>query len=84
MQSLVSSIQKLLKRKLNIYPANISAKTDLQKDLDLTDWEKAYLLNAVEQNWHINISDNEADNIMNMGQLVAVVRKQALSPARNQ
>ncbi len=76
MKSLVNSIQHLLKRKLNIYPNSLSDKTDLQKDLDMTDWEKAYLLNAVEQNWHIHISDKDAANIANLGQLMAVVRKQ--------
>ncbi|WP_026769035.1 hypothetical protein [Asinibacterium sp. OR53] len=80
MKSLVYSIQHLLKRKLNIYPVSISDKTDLQKDLDMTDWEKAYLLNAVEQNWHIHISDNDAANIANLGQLMAIVRQQYLPP----
>jgi acyl carrier protein len=80
MKSLVYSIQHLLKRKLNIYPVSISDKTDLQKDLGMTDWEKAYLLNAVEQNWHIHISDNDAANIANLGQLMAIVRQQYLPP----
>jgi acyl carrier protein len=78
MQSLVKGIQQLLKRKLNIYPVALSDKTELQKDLDMAEWEKAYLLNAVEQNWHIHISDNEAADIVNMGQLMAIVRKQSL------
>ncbi len=84
MQPLVNSIQKLLKRKLNIYPSALSIKTDLKKDLDLVDWEMAYLLNAVEQTWHIRISENDASNIASMGQLIAVVRREALPPARNQ
>jgi acyl carrier protein len=84
MQPLVNSIQKLLKRKLNIYPSALSIKTDLKKDLDLVDWEMAYLLNAVEQTWHIHISENDASNIASMGQLIAVVRREALPPARNQ
>ena len=82
MKSPVYSIQHLLKRKLNIYPVSISDKTDLQKDLGMTDWEKAYLLNAVEQNWHIHISDNDAANIANLGQLMAIVRQQYL-PQKN-
>lgn len=76
MQSFVTSIEKLLKQKLNIYANSLTPKTDLKKDLNLVDWEMVYLINAVEKKWHISISQNESENIGNIEQLLAVVRKQ--------
>lgn len=77
MQPAVSSIQKLLRQKLNIYTSSsISTKTDLKKDLNLADWEMLYLLNAVEQAWQISIPPNDSDNIVCIGHLLAAVRKQ--------
>lgn len=76
MQSLVNSIQKILKQKLNINTPSLSPKTDLKKDLNLVDWEMVYLINAVEKKWHISISQNESETIGNIEELLAVVRKQ--------
>lgn len=72
MQALVNSMQKLLKQKLNIRTA-ITPNTDLRKDLELADWEMQYLLNAVENKWHVSVSDSE--QIGNVAQLIAVVNK---------
>lgn len=72
MQALVNSMQKLLKQKLNIRTA-ITPNTDLRKDLELADWEMQYLLNAVENKWHVSVSDTE--QIGNVAQLIAVVNK---------
>jgi|GEM_PF-579841 len=81
MRPIVTGIQKLLKQKLNIYPTKLTPQTDLQKDLDLVDWEMLYLLNAIEQNWHISIAQNDSDNMANMEHLLAVVKKQvSVSP----
>lgn len=77
MQTMVNSIQKLLKQKLNIYTTALTPKTDLKKDLNLVDWEMLYLLNAVEKKWHVSITQNDQETIGNIEQLVAVVRKQA-------
>ncbi len=79
MQTFVNSIQKLLKQKLNIYTTALTPKTNLKKDLDLVDWEMLYLLNAVEKKWHISIGQNDMNNIDNIEQLVAVVKKQSHS-----
>ncbi len=76
MRLIVNGIQKLLKQKLNIYPTTLTAQTDLKKDLDLVDWEMLYLLNAIEQNWHISIAQNETDDYSSMEYLLAVVKKQ--------
>lgn len=81
MRPIVNGIQKLLKQKLNIYPTKLTPQTDLKKDLDLVDWEMLYLLNAIEQNWHISLSQNDSDNMANMEHLLAVVKKQvSVSP----
>ena len=81
MRPIVTGIQKLLKQKLNIYPTKLTPQTDLKKDLDLVDWEMLYLLNAIEQNWHISLSQNDSDNMANMEHLLAVVKKQvSVSP----
>lgn len=73
MQALVNSMQKLLKQKLNIR-TDITPNTDLRKDLELADWEMQYLLNAVENKWHVSLAD--AEQIGNVAQLLAVVKKQ--------
>ena len=77
MQSFVTSIEKLLKQKLNIYANSLTPKTDLKKDLNLVDWELVYLLNAVEKKWQISIAQTDSENIDNIEQLLAVVRKQS-------
>lgn len=77
MQTIVNSIQKLLKQKLNIYATALTPKTDLKKDLNLVDWEMLYLLNAVEKKWHVSITQNDQDTIDNIEQLVAAVRRKS-------
>ncbi|MBV9987554.1 MAG: acyl carrier protein [Chitinophagaceae bacterium] len=79
MQPAVSSIQKLLRQKLNIYPDTLTLKTELKRDLQLVDWEMLYLLNAVEQAWQISIPPADSDNIVQIGELLAVVKKQRSS-----
>ncbi len=79
MRPIVNGIQKLLKQKLNIYPTKLTPQTDLKKDLDLVDWEMLYLLNAIEQNWHISLTQNDSENMANMAHLLAVVKKQVLA-----
>ncbi len=76
MQPAVSSIQKLLKQKLNIYPPSLTLQTNLKKDLELVDWEMLYLLNAVEQTWQISIPPIDSDNIICIEHLLAAVKKQ--------
>ena len=76
MQPAINSIQKLLKKKLNIYSLGVTLKTDLKKDLNLADWEMLYLLNAVEQAWQISIPPNDSDKIVRIEHLVAAVKKQ--------
>lgn len=76
MQPIVHSIQQLLRQKLNIYTYGLTPKTDLKRDLDLVDWELLYLLNAVEQTWHISIPQNDFDNIVRVEHLLAIVKKQ--------
>jgi acyl carrier protein len=76
MQPAVSSIQKLLNQKLNIYPGTLTLKTELKKDLDLVDWEMLYLLNVVEQAWQISIPPADSDKIVRIEQLLAIVKKQ--------
>lgn len=77
MQTIVNSIQKLLKQKLNIYTTALTPKTDLKKDLNLVDWEMLYLLNAIEKKWHVSITQNDQDTIDNIEQLVAAVRRKS-------
>ena len=77
MQPFVNGIQKLLKQKLNISVSSLTPETDLKEDLNLVDWEMLYLLNAIEKKWHISITQNDFENIVNIEQLLAVVRKQA-------
>ena len=81
MRPIVNGIQKLLKQKLNIYPTKLTPQTDLKKDLDLVDWEMLYLLNAIEQTWHISLALNDMDNMANMEHLLAVVKKQVSATA---
>ena len=69
MQPIVTSIQKLLKKKLNIYSPSINSKTDLKKDLNLVDWEMQYLFNVIEQTWHISITQQESEKIVNIQHL---------------
>lgn len=79
MQPLLNGIQKILKQKLNISVSPISPSTDLKNDLELVDWEMLYLLNAVENKWHVSIAQNEQESIGNIEQLLAAVRKQKVS-----
>jgi hypothetical protein len=76
MKPIVKSIKKLLKQTLNISPVSLIDSTDLRKDLNLVDWEIAYLLNAVEKAWHISISENVTDKTMNVKYLKELVRMQ--------
>ena len=79
MRPIVNGIQKLLKQKLNIYPTVLTPETDLKEDLNLADWEMLYLLNAIEQNWHISITQHDSDNMASMEHLLTVVKKQVSS-----
>lgn len=79
MQPFVMSIQKILKQKLNI-STFITPQTDLKKDLNLVDWEMLYLLNAVEQRWHVSLAQNDIESVANIEQLLALVKKNS---ARN-
>ncbi len=72
MQPFVTGLQRLLKKKLNI-STSITPQTDLQKDLDLVDWEMLYLLNEIEKKWHVSIADSY--QLGNIEQLMAAVRK---------
>jgi acyl carrier protein len=72
MQPFVISIQRLLKKKLNI-STPLTPETDFKKDLDLVDWEMLYLLNAIEKKWHVSIS--ETDQIGSIEQLLAAVKR---------
>lgn len=78
MQPFVNGIQKLLKQKLNISVTFLTPETDLKEDLNLVDWEMLYLLNAIEKKWHVNIAQTDFENIGNIEELLAVVRKQRL------
>ncbi|SJZ35410.1 hypothetical protein [Sediminibacterium ginsengisoli] len=80
MQTPATSIQHLLRQKLNIHPVTFAADADLKRDLGLTDWEIAYLFNAIEETWHIHINDNEASSIASINQLVETVRKRVFIP----
>ena len=75
MQPYINDIQAVLYKRLNINPKLIHAKTDFRKDLQLSEWEMIYLLNAVEQNWQIEISDNDALKINNLQQLRRIIKK---------
>ena len=75
MQPYINDIQTVLYKKLNINPKLIHSKTDFRKDLQFSEWEMIYLLNAVEQNWHIEISDKDALKINNLKQLILVIKK---------
>lgn len=77
MQPFVNSLRKLIQQKLNIYPAVLTPKTNLKKDLDLVDWEMLYLMNAIENKWHISLAQNDSDNIGSIEQLMAIVKKQS-------
>ena len=74
MQPFVTSIQKLLKQKLNI-KTDLTPSTDLKRDLNLVDWEMLYLLNAVERKWHVSILLTDTDRIANIAELQAAVKK---------
>jgi len=76
MKMIVKSIKKLLKKTLNISPISLIDSTDLKKDLNLVDWEVAYLLNAIENAWHISISDYDTDRAMNVKFLKELVNNQ--------
>ena len=82
MQPIVTSIQKLLKQKLNIYSPALTPKTDLKKDLNMVEWEMLYLFNAIEQTWHISITKEDSENIVNINHLLAVVKRQVPSSTR--
>ena len=77
MQPFVNSLRKLLQQKLNIYPTVLTPKTNLKKDLDLVDWEMLYLLNAIENKWHVSLAQNDPENIGSIEQLMALVKKQS-------
>lgn len=81
MRPIVNGIQKLLKQKLNIYTIALTPQTNLKKDLNLVDWEMLYLLNAIEQNWHISITQNDSDRIVIMEHLMAIVKKKVTETA---
>lgn len=77
MELIVKSIQKLLKQTLNISPVSLIDSTDLRKDLNLVDWEIAYLLNAIERAWHISIAESETNETMNVKYLMELVSNEA-------
>ncbi|MFN4975360.1 MAG: hypothetical protein ACK5GV_08955 [Bacteroidota bacterium] len=75
MQSL-STLRRILHQKLNIDTAGLSPKTDLRRDLEMTEWEWDYLLNSIEQTWKISLPSPEINEVVNVSHLLAVVKKQ--------
>ncbi|MEN9686573.1 MAG: hypothetical protein RLZZ28_2359 [Bacteroidota bacterium] len=76
MQPFVVSIQKILKKKLNIASESLGPKTDLQKDLNMVDWELQYLFNAIEKKWQVSFQQAETENLRNIEQLRELITKQ--------
>ena len=73
MKPIIINIQKLLKHNLNIANVNLTYNSNLKKDLDLADWDVAYLLNNIEYDWHISITDVDNEKIMNLKYLSEVI-----------
>jgi hypothetical protein len=72
----ISTLRRILHQKLNIDPAGLSQKTDLRRDLEMTEWEWDYLLNSIEQTWKISLPPAEMNTVVNVKHLLSVVRKQ--------
>jgi len=72
----ISTLRRILHQKLNIDPAGLSQKTDLRRDLEMTEWEWDYLLNSIEQTWKISLPPAEINTVVNVKHLLSVVRKQ--------
>ena len=53
-----------------------SPKTDLRRDLEMSEWEWDYLLNSIEQTWKISLPSPEINEVVNVSHLLAVVKKQ--------
>ncbi|MBU3745373.1 MAG: hypothetical protein FGM61_12660 [Sediminibacterium sp.] len=70
------SLRKILQQKLNINSPALKPHTNLKQDLDMTDWEWNYLLNAVEQAWKISLPLSETEEISNAKHLLAIAKKQ--------
>ncbi|NDA62758.1 MAG: hypothetical protein EBX50_12040 [Chitinophagia bacterium] len=75
------SLRKILQQKLNINSPALKPHTNLKTDLDMSDWEWNYLLNAVEQAWKISLPLSETEELSNAKQLLAVAKKQ-IPPTR--
>ena len=75
------SLRKILQKKLNINSPALKPHTNLKTDLDMSDWEWNYLLNAVEQAWKISLPLSETEELSNAKQLLAVAKKQ-IPPTR--
>lgn len=75
------SLRKILQQKLNINSPALKPHSNLKKDLDMTDWEWNYLLNAVEQAWKISLPLSETEELSQAKHLLAVAKKQ-IPPTR--
>ncbi|MDE3144738.1 MAG: hypothetical protein KGL19_11325 [Bacteroidota bacterium] len=77
MKAIIHKIQKFLKDNLNITNVNFTPETNLKIDLDLADWEVAYLLNNIENNWSISITEYDAEKIMNVQFLAKAITEKS-------
>lgn len=75
MESIEIRITKIVSDHLGVYPSVVKPGSDLEKDLKADSLDLVELVMAVEEEFELNISDDDAEKFRKVEDVIRYVRK---------
>ena len=66
-------VQQLLAEQLNVAPENITMESNIVADLHADSLDVVEMLMSLEDNFNIQVSDDDAANLLTVGAIVAYI-----------